>query len=91
MHVRTSCYSDEPYRLFEWQHLAAVKDGAQLRLYVGGKLVAEAEDENELQGDLRVLIGRKECLFEIRSVSPAFNILLVSLNTFGASLPFALT
>jgi hypothetical protein len=63
----TSCYSEDAYTLRRWQHVAAVKDGTAMRLYVNGELVGEGEDGNELPSGLRLLIGR---LYPSRNIRP---------------------
>jgi hypothetical protein len=54
----TSCYSTSPYTLRKWQHVVATKEGAKMRLYMNGELVAEGEDASALPAGLRLLIGR---------------------------------
>ncbi|HVT30670.1 MAG TPA: LamG domain-containing protein [Lacipirellulaceae bacterium] len=63
----TSCYSVDAYTLRKWQHLVAVKDASQMRLYINGSLAAETEDETELPPGMRLLLGR---LYPSRSVRP---------------------
>jgi hypothetical protein len=63
----TSCYSKSPYTLRKWQHVVATKEGAQMRLYVNGELVAEGEDASELPSGLRLLVGR---LYPSQGVRP---------------------
>lgn len=53
-----SCFSDVSYELRKWQHVIAIKQRAELRLYIDGKLVANGEDPTPLASDLRVLIGQ---------------------------------
>jgi hypothetical protein len=54
----TSCFSDTPYELRRWQHVAAVKDGAEMRLYVNGRLVATGQDATELPSGLTLIVGQ---------------------------------
>lgn len=54
----TSCYSETPYTLRKWQHVVATKDGAKMRLYINGELVAQGEDPSELPSGLRLLVGK---------------------------------
>jgi hypothetical protein len=54
----TSCYSDTPYTLRKWQHVVATKEGANMRLYINGELVAEGEDPSPLPSGLRLLVGK---------------------------------
>jgi hypothetical protein len=58
LNTGTSCFSSEPYALRQWQHVAAVKDGGQMRLYVNGQLVATGEDATQLPTGLSVIIGQ---------------------------------
>src|SRR5690606_31363347 len=44
----TSCSSPEPYKKQVWQHVAAVKEGDAMRLYIDGELVATAVDGTQL-------------------------------------------
>jgi hypothetical protein len=54
----TSCFSETPYELRKWQHLAAVKDGDQMRLYVNGKLAASGQDASKLPPGLNLIVGQ---------------------------------
>lgn len=54
----TSCFSETPYELRKWQHVAAVKDGAQMRLCVDGRLVATGDDSTALPAGLHLIIGQ---------------------------------
>jgi hypothetical protein len=58
IHQATECYSESPYRVRAWQHIAAVRKGSDVRLYADGKVVATAEDSTQLGGGLRVLMGQ---------------------------------
>lgn len=50
--------SAEQYAIREWQHLVAVKDGADLRLHVNGEVVATATDDTLVPEAMRVVIGQ---------------------------------
>jgi hypothetical protein len=54
----TSCYSNHPYTPRVWQHVAAVKDGPKMKLFLDGKLVAESRDITDTPDGLRVLMGQ---------------------------------
>jgi hypothetical protein len=58
MALGTSCFSNEPYVLRKWQHIVAVKDKSQMRLYVDANLVASAPDNTPLSDGLELLIGQ---------------------------------
>lgn len=58
MNIGKSIYSKNLYPLRRWQHLAAVKDGAELRLYLDGQLVASGEEGTRLAGELHVMCGQ---------------------------------
>jgi hypothetical protein len=49
-----TCFSDEQYAPRKWQHLAAVKSPESIKLYLDGKLVAEADDPSDTPDGLRV-------------------------------------
>jgi hypothetical protein len=54
----TSCFSQTPYELRRWEHLVAVKDGGEMRLYVNGELVGKADDNTGLAENFSLLIGQ---------------------------------
>jgi hypothetical protein len=54
----TSCFSQSPYGLRRWEHIVAVKDGGEMRLYVNGELVGKADDNTKLAEDFSLLIGQ---------------------------------
>lgn len=54
----TSCFSQVPYELRKWSQVVAVKDGAEMRLYVNGKLVAQGDENTKLAGGLTLLVGQ---------------------------------
>jgi hypothetical protein len=56
--VGKSCFSTKPYSLRRWQHLAAVKQGARMRLYVDGVLTHEQEDQTSLPSNLAMVVGQ---------------------------------
>jgi hypothetical protein len=56
--VGTSCYSQQRYALRRWQHLVAVKDGDDMRVYVNGEIAASHTDPTALAGTLHVQCGQ---------------------------------
>jgi hypothetical protein len=56
--IGTSCFSDRPYVLRKWQHLVAVKDKTDMRLYVDAKLMASEKNSSPLSGDLELVVGQ---------------------------------
>ena len=54
----TSCFSKTPYGLRQWQHIVAVKDGPEMRLYINGEVAASAEDNTPLSDGLELLVGQ---------------------------------
>jgi hypothetical protein len=63
----TSCFSSAFYRAQAWQHVAAVKRGDQLNLYLNGELVASAVDATHLPKGLHLIVGQ---LFSFGTVRP---------------------
>lgn len=53
----TDCYSTVSYRLRRWQHVAAVKLGPEMQIYLDGKLVGKKRDESSLASHLCVIVG----------------------------------
>ncbi len=53
-----NCFSPEPYELRKWQHVAAVRRGNQLCLYMDGALVQQAEDDSPTPQGLQLVIGQ---------------------------------
>lgn len=53
----TSCYSKQKYGIRRWQHIVAVKEGAEMRLYVDGELSGTARDKTFLDSGLRLMLG----------------------------------
>jgi hypothetical protein len=64
IHEGTSCFSASTYALRRWQHIVAVKESEQLRLYIDGELSSAAPDKTELESGLRLLVGKID---ELRS------------------------
>jgi hypothetical protein len=54
----TSCYARDPYLVRRWQHVAAVKDAAQMRVYIDGELVSLQRDETTLASQLDLIVGQ---------------------------------
>ena len=54
----TSCYSEQPYDIREWQHVVAVKDGSEMRLYLNGQLSGRADDPSVPPSGLRLHVGQ---------------------------------
>lgn len=63
----TSLYSPAHYRTRVWQHVAAMKEGRDLRLYVDGNLMANGTDSTEMVDDLTLVVGQ---LFTFASSRP---------------------
>ncbi len=53
-----SCYSSDMYSPRRWQHVAAVKDAASIRLFLDGKLAGEEKDATRTPSGLRMLMGQ---------------------------------
>jgi hypothetical protein len=53
-----SCFSNRPYGLRKWQHIAAVKDRSEMRLYIDGKQLAQCKDTTPLPDGLLLLVGQ---------------------------------
>jgi hypothetical protein len=53
-----SCFSDVAYGLRKWQHIVAVKNDAEMRLYVDGREVAKCGDTTPLPNGLLLLVGQ---------------------------------
>lgn len=54
----TSCFSKEHYQLRRWNHVVAVKDGGEMRLFVNGRLTATAADDTGLAQGLVMTIAQ---------------------------------
>lgn len=63
----TSCYSVNDYKVRKWQHVAAVKSGDKMRLYVNGHRSATTTDNSRMADDLTLVVGQ---LFSFESVRP---------------------
>jgi hypothetical protein len=53
-----SLYSDRSYQPRRWQHVAAVRDGDELRLYLDGELVQQATTSERLPRGLQLVVGQ---------------------------------
>ena len=62
-----SCFATPGYAPRTWQHVAAVKDGSMLQIYIDGELSATAVDSSLLPDQLTLVIGQ---LFSFGSVRP---------------------
>jgi hypothetical protein len=58
IHRDVDCFSSAPYAVRAWQHIATVKDGARMKLFLNGQLVASRNDPRTLGAGLRVLMGQ---------------------------------
>jgi hypothetical protein len=53
-----SCFSDRPYKPRQWQHVAAVRDGDDLRLFLDGQLVATGTEPAKMRLGLQLVLGQ---------------------------------
>jgi hypothetical protein len=53
-----SLHSDRSYQPRRWQHVAAVRDGDELRLYLDGELVQQATTAERLPRGLQLVMGQ---------------------------------
>jgi hypothetical protein len=53
-----SCFSGRSYDVRRWQHVTAVRDGDELRLYVDGELVQTAHENQPTPAGLHLVIGQ---------------------------------
>lgn len=53
-----SSFSSEVYMLRRWQHLVAVKDEDERRLYINGQLESREHDTRPIDDDLTLILGR---------------------------------
>ena len=53
-----SCFSNRPYGLRKWQHIAAVKNRSEMRLYIDGKQLGRCKDATPLPDGLLLLVGQ---------------------------------
>lgn len=54
----TSCYSRRPYAVRTWQHVVAVKDGPEMRLYIDGQLSGKTRDSSVTPSNLTLHVGQ---------------------------------
>lgn len=55
-----SCFSDKGYAIRRWQHLVAVKNANEIRLYLNGELSGSLKDFSRVASDsLYLLVGRR--------------------------------
>lgn len=54
----TSCTSQKPASLRRWQHVVAIKQESQMRLFVDGVLTDEQQDETKLPPNLGMVVGQ---------------------------------
>lgn len=52
------CFSDRSYRTRKWQHVVALRDGNDLRLYLDGNLVASNKDSSTMALGLQLVLGQ---------------------------------
>ena len=53
----TSCFSQDRYHVRRWQHLVAVKQGSEMRMYFDGNLVASAVEHTTLTSGVQLRVG----------------------------------
>lgn len=53
-----SCFSGRPYDVRRWQHVAAVRRGGELQLYLDGELAQSVRDDSSTPVGLRLVIGQ---------------------------------
>jgi hypothetical protein len=58
IHQTAEVFSSTPYAVRKWQHIAAVKDASEMRLYADGELVAANKDARTVGPRLHVLMGQ---------------------------------
>jgi hypothetical protein len=58
--VGKSCLSTKRYRLRRWQHVVAVKQGSEMRLYLDGELVGQDRVETQLASRLSLVVGQPQ-------------------------------
>ncbi len=54
----TSCFSRQAYEVRTWQHVVAIKDGPEMRLYMNGKLSGRARDSSATPSNLTLHVGQ---------------------------------
>jgi hypothetical protein len=52
-----SCFSPHAYAVRRWQHFVAVKTKADMKLYLDGKLISTADEDQALPSDAMMKIG----------------------------------
>jgi hypothetical protein len=52
------CFSDRSYCTRKWQHVVALREGADLRLYLDGELVANNKDSSNMPLGLQLVLGQ---------------------------------
>ncbi|MGB7324888.1 MAG: LamG domain-containing protein [Rubripirellula sp.] len=50
--------ANRPYKVRVWQHVAAVKKGEQISVWLDGRLVAEHSDVSVLNSNMQIVIGQ---------------------------------
>jgi hypothetical protein len=63
----TACVSDQDYLFRKWQHVAAIKEGESMRLFVDGKPVAGRTYHPHFEDELELVIGQ---LFSFDTIRP---------------------
>jgi hypothetical protein len=58
VHGGVSCFSDRSYKPRRWQHVAAVRDGEELRLFLDGQVVASGSDPSKMATGLQLVLGQ---------------------------------
>lgn len=62
-----ACVSDQDYLFRKWQHVAAIKEGESMRLFVDGKPVAGRTYRPPFEDELELVIGQ---LFSFDTIRP---------------------
>jgi hypothetical protein len=57
-HDGVSCFSSRPYEPRRWQHVVAVKEGREMRLFLDGQLMQTAHDDLPTPKGLHLVIGQ---------------------------------
>jgi hypothetical protein len=52
------CFSKRSYQTRRWQHVVAVRNGDELRLYLDGELVASDKDPDRMPAGLQLVLGQ---------------------------------
>jgi hypothetical protein len=53
-----SCFSNRSYKPRQWQHVVAVREGNQLRLFLDGQLVASGKEPAKMRLGLQLVLGQ---------------------------------